>query len=101
MTRYTAIALALLVASCANGGDKTLERTFTVAPGGSLIVDADSASVEVSGSDTNQVSVRMVAHGTDDDLATTKLDAVQKGDEVDVTMKRQGKQSWFSRSWSG
>jgi hypothetical protein len=44
MTRYSAIALILLAASSAHAAEKTLERTFTVSPGGALIVDADSAS---------------------------------------------------------
>ena len=45
MTRYSAIALFLLAASSADAAEKAVERTFTVSPGGTLIVDADSASV--------------------------------------------------------
>jgi len=100
MNRHTSIALALLAAGCANAADKNLERSFTVAPGGSLIVDADSASVEVSGNDTNQVTVRMTASGSDSYLAATKLDAVQKDNEVTLTMKREEKHGWFSWSWN-
>ena len=101
MTRYLATALVLLAAGSAQAAEKTLERTFTVSPGGALIVDADSASVRVSGTPTNQVTVRMSARGSDDDLATTKLDAVQNGDGVTVTMRRTVKASWFSpRSWN-
>ena len=102
MTRYSAIALVLLAASSANAAEKTVERTFTVSPGGSLIVDADSASVHVSGGDTNQVTVRMSARGSEEDLATTKLDAFQKGDEVTVMMRRPEKKGWFNwGSWNG
>ena len=86
MTRYSAIAFFLLAASSTHAADKTLERTFTVSPSGALIVDADSASVQVSGTATNQVTVRMSAHGPDKDLAATTLDAFQKGDDVTVTM---------------
>ena len=93
MTRYSAIALFLLAASSAHAAEKTLERTFTVSPGGSLVVDADSASVQVSGGATNQVTVRMSAHGSDEDLATMTLDAFQKGDGVTVTMRRRGKEA--------
>jgi hypothetical protein len=100
MTRYSALPLVLFVAGCAQAADKTLERTFTVSPGGTLIVDADSASVEVSGGNANQVSVRMTANGSDSDLADIKLEAFQKGDEVNIVMRR-GKQSWFGHSWSG
>jgi DUF4097 and DUF4098 domain-containing protein YvlB len=102
VTRYSALALVLLAASSADAAEKTVERIFKVSPGGSLIVEADSASVHVSGGDTNQVAVRMSARGSDEDLATMKLDAFQKGDEVTVTMRRPEKKGWFNwGSWNG
>jgi hypothetical protein len=95
MNRYSAVALMLFAASPAGAVEKTVERTFTVSPGGTLIVDADSASVHVSGGDTNQVAVRMTASGSKEDLATAKLDAFQKDDGVTVVMRR-GKEGWFN-----
>ncbi|MEO8019562.1 MAG: DUF4097 family beta strand repeat-containing protein [Pseudomonadota bacterium] len=90
-----------MAATSANAADKTLDRTFTVAEGGALIVEADSASVRVSGGDTNQVTVHMIARGSEADLATEKLDAFQKGDSVTVTMRRPEKRKWFSwNSWT-
>lgn len=101
MTRYSAIALVLLAASSADAAEKTFERTFTVSPGGALIVDADSASVRVSGGDANQVTVRMSIRGSDEDLAAAKLDAIQKDDGVTVMLRQRAKESWFkSGSWS-
>jgi len=101
MTRYPAIALVLLAASSANAAEKAFDRSFTVAPGGTLVVDSDSASVKVSGNEANQVTVHMVARGSEDDLAAMKLDAFQKDDGVTVTMRRQRKVSWFSwGSWN-
>jgi len=101
MTRYSAIALILLAACPAGAAEKTVERTFTVSPGGSLTVDADSASVRVAGGTTNHVTVRMTARGSEEDLASMKFDAVQKDDAVTVTMRR-GKEGWFKwRSWNG
>jgi len=101
MNRYPAIALVLLAASSANAAEKTFDRSFTVAPGGTLVVDSDSASVKVAGNDSNQVTVHMVARGSEDDLAAMKLDAFQKDDGVTVTMRRQRKVSWFSwGSWN-
>ena len=41
MNRYSAIALVLLAAGPAHAAEKTVDRTFNVAPGGALIVDAD------------------------------------------------------------
>jgi DUF4097 and DUF4098 domain-containing protein YvlB len=102
MTRYSAIALVLLAASPAVAAEKNVERTFTVSPGGSLVVDADSASVRVSGGNTNQVTVRMSARGSENDLASLKFDAIQNADGVTVTMRRSGKKGWFNwSSWNG
>ena len=99
MNRYSVLALALLAAGGAHAADKTFDRTFTVSPGGTLIVDADSASVRVTGGNSNQVVVHMLAKASDDDLASLKLDAVQQGNEVTVTLKRE-KKGWFN-SWRG
>jgi DUF4097 and DUF4098 domain-containing protein YvlB len=102
MNRYSAIAIVLLAASSANAAEKKFDRTFAVSPGGSLTVDAHSASVRVSGAATNQVVVHMSVRGTDKYLADTTLDAVQSGDGVKVTMRRRDKDSWFSLgSWNG
>ena len=100
MTRYSAIALVFLSIGTAAAADKTFDRTFAVSPGGTLTVDADSASVRVSGGDTNKVAVHMVAHGTDEELASMKLDAVQNDGGVTVTMRRAKKGGWFNwGSW--
>jgi DUF4097 and DUF4098 domain-containing protein YvlB len=101
VTRYSAIALILLAAGTANAAEKKLERSFTVSPGGSLIVDSDSASVHVSGGDTNQVTVHMIARGSEKDLANMRLEAVQKDGGVTVTMRGQEKRGWFNwSSWN-
>ena len=94
MSRYLAIALVFVVAGSVQAAEKRLDRTFTVAPGGALNVDADGASVHVSGSDTDQVVVHVVARGSDDNLANTQMDAVQKGNGVAVTLKKL-KRGWF------
>ncbi|MEO8062388.1 MAG: DUF4097 family beta strand repeat-containing protein [Pseudomonadota bacterium] len=102
MTRYSAIALVLLAAGSANAAEKKFDRTFTVTPGGALIVDADSASVQVSGVDTNQVTVHVSMRGSDEEIAAMTLDAVQKDNGVTVTAKRKDKKGgWFNwGSWS-
>lgn len=97
--RLSALALVLVAAGSAQAAEKTLDRTFTVSPGGTLVVDADGAGIRVSGNDGNQVIVRMVVRGSERDLANVTLDAVQKGDGVTATM-RTGKSGWFSwGSW--
>lgn len=101
MIRKSAIALLVLAAGCASAEQKTLERTFAVSPGGTLTVDADSASVRVSGGNTNEVIIRMRVRGSQQDIANIKLDAFQKDGGVTVTMRRE-KDGWFKwRSWNG
>jgi len=99
--RYSGIAFILLAASVANSAEKTVDRTFAVSPGGTLVVDADSASVRVSGSDSNQVTVHMSARGSDEELATVTFDAVQNGNAVNVTMRRGKDGGFWRRSWNG
>jgi DUF4097 and DUF4098 domain-containing protein YvlB len=96
MSRFPVIALLLITAGCSvEAADKKLDRTFTVSPGGTLTVDADGASVHVSGHDGNEVVVHMVFEGSEDDLDNLKLDAVQNSNDVTVTM-RKAKRGWFS-----
>ncbi len=101
MTRHSAIALALLVAGSAHAAEKKVDKSFTASPNGSLIVDADSASIHVSGADSNQITVHMLASGSEEDVATATLEASQKGDEVTVTMRTPGKKGWFGSSFHG
>jgi DUF4097 and DUF4098 domain-containing protein YvlB len=101
MHRYSAIALLLLAAGTAHAADKTFDRTFTVAPGGSLIVDADGASIKVSGADTDKVTVHMSVRASEKALADMTLDATQKGNEVTATMRRVKSGKWFDwGSWN-
>ncbi len=97
MHRYLAIALVFIAAGSVQAAEKRLDRTFTVAPGGVLTVNADGASVQVSGSDGNQVVVHMLVRGSEDNLADTQLEAVQSDNGVSVTL-RKSKSSW---SWWG
>jgi DUF4097 and DUF4098 domain-containing protein YvlB len=100
MPRYLAAAFLLLAAGTAHAADKTFDRTFTVSPGGSLIVDADGASIRVSGADTNKVTVHMSVRSSEKDLAEMTLDATQKGNEVTATMRRPKSGNWFNwGSW--
>lgn len=101
MYRFSLIALVLLAASSVNAAEKRLDRNFTVAPGGVLSVDADGASVRVTGNDADQVGVRMLIRGSDDDLANSKLEAVQSADGVTVTLRKSRKGGWFNwGSWN-
>ncbi|HTU67475.1 MAG TPA: DUF4097 family beta strand repeat-containing protein [Steroidobacteraceae bacterium] len=101
MTRHLALAVVLLAIGNAQAAEKALDKTFTVASGGSLTVDADGASVRISAGNTSQVVVHMSARGSEDDIADVKLEAVQNNDGVAITMRRPDKRSWFRwGSWS-
>ena len=78
MNRLSTLALVMLAASPAFAAEKTLDRTFQVSAGGSLTVEADSASVYVSGGDSNQVKVHIVARGAEKDLADTTLESAER-----------------------
>jgi DUF4097 and DUF4098 domain-containing protein YvlB len=100
MPRYSVLALVLLAAGTVHAADKTLDRTFTVSPGGTLIVEADGASIKVSGSDTNQVTVHMRVKGSEKELGAMTLDASQNGNQVTATMRRTKGGKWFGwGSW--
>jgi DUF4097 and DUF4098 domain-containing protein YvlB len=100
MTRFSAIALLLLTAGTAHAADRTLDRVFTVSPGGSLVVNADGASVNVSSTDTDKVSVHMRVSSSEKDLADMTLDATQNGNEVTATLRRPKSGGWFNLgSW--
>lgn len=101
MIRTSALIFFLAAATSVGAAEKTFDRTFTVSPGGSLVVEADSATVLVAGGNSNQVVIRMKARGPEDQLAKMTFDATQSGDEVRATMKRTEKQSWLKwGSWN-
>jgi DUF4097 and DUF4098 domain-containing protein YvlB len=102
VTRYLAIALVLIAATPLQAAEKKLDRSFTVSPGGTLVVDAEGGSVRVTGTDGNAVVVHMVFRGSERDLENATLDAVQQNNDVTVTMRRKSQRSWFWwGGWSG
>lgn len=90
----TCLALASLSAQAA---EKRLDRTFTVAPGGRLTVEADGADITVSGTDSNQVSVQILITGSDRAVEAMTLSAEQAAGGVTVKAKRDAG-GWFN--WS-
>jgi hypothetical protein len=102
MSRYPVLlALALVsIASTATAEEKKLDRTFTVAPGGVLSVYADGADVQVSGSDTDKVIVRIEARGSRKELDELELSAepTSEGVRVEARRPKRGGFGWGS-SW--
>jgi hypothetical protein len=93
-----AIALALVLSGTAAAGQKTFEKTFTVQPGGALSLGTDVGSVAVRGTSSNEVSISVVIHGSDRDIAKFDVSASQSGNNVKVEGKMSGSGRWFWNS---
>ena len=92
---FAAVAL-VFAATAARGAERVLDRTFTVAPDGLLTVKANGASLDVVGSDANQVVVHMTVTASKADLEALELTAEQTAGGVEVKMLRAGRKGWFN-----
>lgn len=101
--RLSLLALALAsAASAATAEEKNLNRTFTVAPGGVLTVNADGAEIFVTGSDANTVVVHIEARGPQDELNELNelnLSAEPSGDGIKVEALRPKHRGRFGSGW--
>ena len=66
------------------GGDKKVEKTFSVQPGGKLLVDADEGNISITGSETSEISVKVFARGSDELLRKFDVKFDQEGNTVKV-----------------
>jgi len=95
--RYFAYLLIAFSTTTALAAERTLDRTFTVKPGGTLTVSADSADISVIGGDGTQASVHMVAEGSSQgDLDEMTFAAAPSDAGVSVEMRRPERHmGWF------
>jgi DUF4097 and DUF4098 domain-containing protein YvlB len=94
--RTVVLALALAcAASVASAEEKSLIKSFTVAPGGVLTVDADGADISVTGNDTNTVSVRIEARGSQNELDELRLSAEPSSDGIKVEALHPSQRVFF------
>ena len=77
-------ALSALVALSALGADRHFEKKFTVSPGGTLTLATDVGSVDVAGTQDNEVSVVADLHGRQRDVDGFDLTTSQTASGVDV-----------------
>jgi DUF4097 and DUF4098 domain-containing protein YvlB len=96
-------AIAFVLAGLAYGSDENaVAKSFTVQPGGRLVVNTDLGSIEVRGVEANSVDItvsREVRRGnTEETLAEFKLDFEQKGNDIFVTGDggRQGSHGFWN-----
>lgn len=82
----------LVVASFSMAKPATLERSFQVEQGGSLFIDSDAGSIEVSTHNRNTIEVEVDKRGRNADDFTITMD--QSGNDLKINGKKSG--SWFS-----
>jgi DUF4097 and DUF4098 domain-containing protein YvlB len=101
MMRYPALALFLLAVTSAHAAETKLDRSFKVAAGGTLVVNADGGSVHISSHDSDQLVVHMLVRASEDELANAKLEATQNDDGVTLTLQQSRKWRWLDwSSWN-
>ena len=81
-TRTTDNAESILL-----GNDKNIEKTFTVQPDGQLNIQTDVGNVSVKGTESNEVSIRVLARGSEDELRKFDVSFDQNGNYIEVTGK--------------
>ena len=91
-------ACLLACSFAAHAAEKRLDRSFSVAPGGRLTIEADGADLRVTGTGGNQVVVHILLTGNERSVERIDLSAEQSGNDVTVLAK-QRKGSWTS--WIG
>ncbi len=72
------------------GNDKNIEKTFTVQPDGQLNIQTDVGNISVKGTESNEVSIRVMARGSEEELRKFDVSLDQNGNNVEIkgTMKR-------------
>jgi len=89
-----AALLCLSVLGC-RAEEKRFDRTFSVTPGGKLMVDTDVGSVSVEGGAGNEVVVKAVLRGSEREVREFTVSAEQRENIVEV----QGRWSSDARGW--
>jgi len=80
--------------------DKMVEKTFPVQSNGNLIIDADVGNVSIIGSEVNEVSVRVIARGSDEQLRRFDVTFDQEGNTVKVKGKtKHSRFRFFNNNW--
>jgi hypothetical protein len=95
--RVVAAVIILAITACA--AEKKLDRTFTVSPGGTLFVNTDLGTVEVTGGADRSVVVSVIARGSEGDLEDFNITAEQTTGGVEVKGEmRKGLRFWRSNN---
>ena len=102
--KLTAILLLLTACAAVAATEEQIKTNFNVAPGGSLVVDVDFGSIDVTTSATDEVSVnawrKVTRKNTSDEeqfLRENPVQILHEGDTVTVRCRhKQEKSRWFN-----
>src|SRR2546425_3361825 len=67
-----------------SGNEKRFDKAFTVAPGGKLVIRADEGSITVSGTNSKEVSIHVLARGSESELKKFDVRFDQNNNTVKV-----------------
>jgi DUF4097 and DUF4098 domain-containing protein YvlB len=97
LTSFAAIALTLGLAAPAHAAGGNIEKSFTVNPGGRLVMDVDRGSIHMTTGDQKEVKVQVTRHlkGVEGDraaeiFAAHEVTIAQEGQDVEVRAKFKG-----------
>lgn len=80
--------------------NKSVEQTFQVEPDGKLLVDTDVGNILVTGTDANEVHMRVTADGRSEELDRFKVDFSQDGNVVTIKGRYRNRSfQFFENNW--
>ena len=101
MLRHSRIAILIAFAATSvfAAAGEPVHRTFNVAPGGTLTIDADVGDIQVTPGGGNTVTVDVTQRSRTNRFMD--VTAEQQGNDVIVRGKFEGGQRWFNRNFNG
>jgi hypothetical protein len=94
---YLTIAVLVLCISVSLSADRRFEKKFSVNSGGTFTLSTDVGSVDIVGTNSNEVSIVADLRGRERDINDFEINAVKNDNGVEVT-GRGRKSNWFWNS---
>jgi hypothetical protein len=99
--RFTAalcFLLCALTSVTASAAERTFDKKFSVAPGGTLTLSTNIGTVAISGTDGNELIVHAVLRGDRGNVDDFELTAEAVRNGVSI-VGRRSRNNWFNLSW--
>lgn len=94
------LAIGLAYGTVAIAEEKIFDKTFTVTSGGTLVVDTDTGSINIAGTDAKEVVVSVKMRGSRNQLEEFELTADAANNQINVRGRRNMPQ-WLAWLTSG